>query len=232
MCRHVAWLGAPRTLAELLLEPEHGLLHQSWEPRRQVHGTVNADGWGVGWYSPARPEPARWRSSRPMWAEASLTSVAPHVASGCVLAAVRDATVGMPADESACAPFARGRWLLSHNGVVDRAVLPAGAWPAAESVCDSAVLAAHLLAAPEELAGRIVAAGAADPGARLNVLATDGERLLATAWGDTLSVLRTPDGVALASEPFDDDPAWCDVPDRTLVTVTPDGVELTPLEAP
>ncbi|WP_432496454.1 ergothioneine biosynthesis protein EgtC [Kineococcus auxinigenes] len=232
MCRHVAWLGAPRTLAELLLEPEHGLLRQSWEPRRQAHGTVNADGWGVGWYSPARPEPARWRSSRPVWAEASLASVAPHVASGCVLAAVRSATVGMPGDESACAPFARGRWMLSHNGVVDRAVLPAEAWPAAESVCDSAVLAAHLLAAPEELAERIAAAGAADPAARLNVLATDGERLLATAWGDTLSVLRTPDGVVLASEPFDDDPAWCDVPDRTLVTVTPDGVELTRLEAP
>ncbi|WP_432546626.1 ergothioneine biosynthesis protein EgtC [Kineococcus sp. SYSU DK004] len=232
MCRHLAWLGAPRTLAELLLEPAHGLLHQSWEPRRQAHGTVNADGWGVGWYSPARPEPARWRSPRPVWAEASLTSVAPHVASGCVLAAVRDATVGMPADESACAPFARGRWLLSHNGVVDRAVLPAAAWPAAESVCDSAVLAAHLLADPGELAGRVAAAGAADPTARLNVLATDGERLVATTWGDTLSVLRTPDGVALASEPWDDDPAWTDVPDRTLVTVTPDGVDLTRLEVP
>ncbi|WP_369069907.1 ergothioneine biosynthesis protein EgtC [Kineococcus terrestris] len=232
MCRHLAWLGVPRTLAELLLEPRHGLLHQSWEPRRQAHGTVNADGWGVGWYSPAGPEPARWRSSRPMWAEASLTSVAPHVASGCVLAAVRDATVGMPADESACAPFARGRWLLSHNGVVDRAVLPAGAWADAESVCDSAVLAAHLLAAPQELAGRVAAAGAADPAARLNVLATDGERLVATAWGDTLSVLTTADGVAVASEPWDDDPAWRDVPDRTLVTVTPGGVELTPLEVP
>ncbi|WP_432485941.1 ergothioneine biosynthesis protein EgtC [Kineococcus esterisolvens] len=232
MCRHVAWLGAPRTLAGLLLDPGHGLLHQSWEPRRQAHGTVNADGWGVGWYSPARPEPARWRSSRPMWAEASLTSVAPHVASGCVLAAVRDATVGMPGDESACAPFARGRHLLSHNGVVDRSVLPAEAWPRAESVCDSAVLAAHLLDEPAALGERVAAVGAADPRARLNVLLADGERLLATAWGDTLSVLQAPDGVAVASEPWDDDPAWSDVPDRTLVTVTPDGVDLTPLEIP
>ncbi|NAZ88457.1 ergothioneine biosynthesis protein EgtC [Kineococcus indalonis] len=230
MCRHLAWTGEPRTLAELLLEPEHGLLRQSWAPRRQSHGTVNADGWGVGWYTPARPEPARWRAARPLWAEASLTSVAPHVSSGCVLAAVRSATAGMPGEESACAPFARGRHLLSHNGVVDRSTLPAGAWPLAESVCDSAVLAAHLLAAPDELGERVAAAGAADPGARLNVLLTDGERVLATAWGDTLSVLRTPEGVALASEPFDDDPRWCDVPDRTLVTATPDGVALTPLE--
>ena len=230
MCRHLAWTGEPRTLAGLLLEPEHGLLRQSWAPRRQAHGTVNADGWGVGWYSPARPEPARWRGARPLWAEASLASVAPHVSSGCVLAAVRSATAGMPGDESACAPFTRGRYLLSHNGVVDRSVLPASAWPLAESVCDSAVLAAHLLAAPGELGARVAAVGAADPRARLNVLLTDGERVLATAWGDTLSVLRTPAGVALASEPFDDDPRWCDVPDRTLVTATPTGVELTPLE--
>ena len=28
MCRHLAWLGAPRSLGGLLLEPEHGLLRQ------------------------------------------------------------------------------------------------------------------------------------------------------------------------------------------------------------
>ncbi|PPK94554.1 glutamine amidotransferase [Kineococcus xinjiangensis] len=232
MCRHLAWLGAPRSLAALLLEPEHGLLRQSWQPRRQRHGTVNADGWGVGWWSPAHAEPARWRSPRPLWAEASLLSVAPHVASTCVLAAVRSATEGMPADETACAPFARGRWLLSHNGRVDRAVLPAAAWPAAESVCDSAVLASWLLEDPLDLAGRVRTLGAADPDARLNVLLADGDRLLATTWGDTLSVLATPEGVVLASEPYDDDPRWSDVPDRVLVTVTPDGVALEPLELP
>ena len=71
--------------------------------------------------------------------------------------------------------------------------------------------------------------GAADPGARLNLLAADGTRLLATTWGDTLSALVTDEGTALASEPWDDDPAWCDVPDRHLVEVTPDGLTLTPI---
>ena len=61
-------------------------------------------------------------------------------------------------------------------------------------------------------------------------LVTDGNRLLATTWGDTLSVLTSPDGTALASEPWDDDPGWADVPDRHLVEVTPDGVSLTSLE--
>ena len=85
MCRHTAWLGTPRTLADLLLEQPHGLLQQSWAPRRQSHGTVNADGWGAAWWTPAAPAPARWRSPRPLWSEASLTSVAPHVTAGCVV---------------------------------------------------------------------------------------------------------------------------------------------------
>jgi gamma-glutamyl hercynylcysteine S-oxide hydrolase len=48
VCRHLAWLGVRRSLSELVLEPAHGLLVQSYAPRRQAHGRVNADGWGVG----------------------------------------------------------------------------------------------------------------------------------------------------------------------------------------
>lgn len=229
MCRHVAWLGAERSVADLVLGQPSGLLRQSWAPRHQAHGTVNADGWGVGWWSPASPTPARWRSTRPLWADASLASVAPHVSAGCLIAAVRSASEGMPAEESACAPFASGPWLLSHNGRVDRAALPERAWRAAESVCDSAVLAAWLLEDPDALGQRVAELGAADPSARLNVLLADGEQLIATTWGDTLAVLVTDGGVAVASEPYDEDPRWTAVPDATLVRVSADGVALTPL---
>jgi len=225
MCRHLAWLGRPRSLAELVLEPPSSLLVQSYAPRRQRYGTVNADGWGVGFYVPGRTEPARWRSARPLWGDASFASLAPVLESGCVLAAVRSATVGMPIEESAAAPFTDGRWLLSHNGRVDRAVLPVS--PAAESTVDSALLAALVFERGAGALGETVRdVAAADPAARLNLLATDGTRLLATTWGDTLAVLTTEDGVALASEPWDDDPAWTDVPDRHLVLVTPDGVSM------
>jgi gamma-glutamyl hercynylcysteine S-oxide hydrolase len=225
MCRHLAWLGRPRTLATLVLDPPSSLLVQSYAPRRQRYGTVNADGWGVGFYVPGREQPARWRSARPLWGEASFASVAPAISSGCVLAAVRSATVGMPIEETAVAPFTDGRWLLSHNGRVDRAVLP----PArtAESTVDSALLAALVFErGPDALGATVREVAAADPAARLNLLATDGARLLATTWGDTLSVLTTADGTALASEPWDDAPGWTDVPDRHLVEVTPDGVRL------
>lgn len=231
MCRHLAWLGRPRTLSSLVLEPPSSLLVQSWAPRRQRYGTVNADGWGVGFFVPERAEPARWRSARPLWGDASFASVAPVLRSGCVVAAVRSATVGMPLEESAAAPFTDGRRLLSHNGRVDRAVLPPSR--TAESTADSALLAALVFdRGLDALAATVAEVGAADPAARLNLLAADGSRLVATTWGDTLSVLVTADGTALASEPWDDDPAWRDLPDRHLVEVTPDGLTLTPIGAP
>lgn len=230
MCRHLGWLGAPVSVSSLVLEPPSGLLVQSYAPRRQKHGLLNADGWGVGFYSPDRPDgsPARWRSATPLWSDASFASVAPTLSSSCVLAAVRSATIGMPVESAASAPFTDGRWLLSHNGIVDRAVLPATRQ--AESVVDSAVLAAHLFEqGMDRLAESITRVAAADPGARLNILATDGTRLLATTWGDTLALLRRPDGVVLASEPYDDDPDWQDIPDRHLVEVSADGVVQTEL---
>lgn len=226
MCRHLGWLGDPVSVSSLILEPANGLLVQSYSPRRQKHGLLNADGWGVGFFDGATPR--RWRSASPLWGDASLASVAPALRSGCVVAAVRSATVGMPIEPSASAPFTDGEWLLSHNGVVDRAVLPVSR--SAESTVDSAILAAHIFAEGlDNLADTVRKVGESDPSARLNILVANGSRMLATVWGDTLSVLRRPDGVVLASEPYDDHPDWQDIPDRHLVEVTAAGVEVTAL---
>jgi glutamine amidotransferase len=228
MCRHFAWLGRPRTLAALVLEPPNGLLTQSYRPRRQQHGLLNGDGWGVGFYPPDSGTPARWRSNRPLWSDASFHSVAPTIASGCMLGAVRSATVGMPMDEGACAPFQSGPWLLSHNGIVDRDSL--GPQAGAESMCDAAQLAAYVFARDPADVGKIVTdVGRRDPGARLNLLLTDGKQLLATTWGDTLCTRRTDGGVLIASEPFDDDPGWTDVPDHSLVHVVGEHITITEL---
>jgi glutamine amidotransferase len=229
MCRHVAWLGEPRTLSSLVLEPEHSLLVQSYAPRRQRHGRINADGWGVGFYAEGRERPAQWRASRPIWHDASFASVAPTIATRCAVAAVRSATVGMPIEDSAVAPFTDGRWLLSHNGRIDRSTLPQGL--AAESACDAAMVAAFVFErGPDRVGELVVELGGRDPAARLNLLVANGSRLLATTWGDTLSYLVNEAGVVLASEPYDADPGWVDVPDRHLVDVTADGVSVTSLE--
>lgn len=240
MCRHTAWLGRPALLSELLLAPPHGLLRQSWEPRRQRHGVVNADGFGVGWFSPERAEPARYRRAVPMWGDASFASLAGVVRSGCVLAAVRSATVGGPGGDEACAPFLLpGGVLLSHNGAVPvDAVAPLvtpAAVAAVGSTVDSALVAALV---GERLAAGLEAAltsavreiARTAPGTRLNLLATDGRTVAATAWGDTLVWRYGEGGVVVASEPSDDEPGWVEVPDHSLLCATPDGVAVTPLE--
>ncbi len=229
MCRHLGWLGADVSVSSLVLDPPYGLRVQSYAPRRQKHCLMNADGWGIGFFDGEVPR--RWRSQAPLWGDVSFESVAPALRSHCVVGAVRSATVGMPIETSATAPFTDGRWLLSHNGVVDRAVLPTAT--DAESVCDSAILAATIFARGlDALGDTIVEVAKADPNARLNVLAANGSRLLATAWGDTLCILRRDDGVVLASEPYDNDSDWEDVPDRHLVEVTAAGVRMTPLDSP
>ena len=227
MCRHLGWLGSEVTISSLVLDPPHSLRVQSYAPRRQKHGLMNADGWGVGFFDNGVAR--RWRSATPLWGDLSFASVAPALSSECVVAAVRSASTGMPIEPSASAPFTDGQWLLSHNGLVDRGVLPLSS--KAESTNDSALLAALIFERGLDALGDIVVeVAAADPNARLNILAANGSQLLATTWGDTLSVLRRDDGVVLASEPYDDNPGWQEIPDRHLVVVEDSRVSLIPLK--
>jgi glutamine amidotransferase len=43
-----------------------------------------------------------------------------------------------------------------------------------------------------------------------------------------LSVLRRADGVVLASEPYDDEPGWQEIPDRHLVVVAGNSGPMSP----
>jgi gamma-glutamyl hercynylcysteine S-oxide hydrolase len=247
MCRHTAYLGPPATLRSVLIDPPHGLYRQAWAPRMMRHGTVNADGFGVGWYADGDPAPARYRRAVPIWADESLPDIARVTRSTAVLAAVRNATAGMAAGEQAAAPFASGRWLFSHNGIL--AGWPASAVPVAstagagaatllslEAMVDSAFLWAlalerlragrSLAAALAETIGAVEAAGATG---RFNFLLTDGQSIAATACGDTLWYRRSGGSVVVASEPGDDEPGWTEVPDRQVLTATPSLVSVEPL---
>ncbi|MFC4858992.1 ergothioneine biosynthesis protein EgtC [Actinophytocola glycyrrhizae] len=248
MCRHLAYVGEPVRLADLLLTPPHSLLAQSWSPRdMRGGGTVNADGYGIGWYT-GEPEPVRVRRPAAMWTDAALPGLAGSVITGGVLAAVRSATIGMPVVETACAPFVGGRWLFSHNGLVR-------GWPSAvaalasrlpvtdlllmDAPTDSALLwllvRARLSAgvAPEKAVASVVTEVAeAAPGSRLNLLLTDGSTVVGTAWTHALWVRSLPGAVVVASEPYDEDPGWHEVPDGHLVTATPSNVDIMRLGDP
>src|SRR5262249_37633477 len=159
-------------------------LHQSWAPQdMRGGGTINADGFGVGWYTPGGP--VRYRRDRPLWSDAGFAELARVTVAGAVLAAVRSATVGLPAGEHACAPFASGGWLFSHNGVVtgwpDSVAKVAERLPVAdlltlEAPTDSALLWALVrhrlragLAPVAALADTVAEVAAAAPGSRLNL---------------------------------------------------------------
>lgn len=249
MCRHLAFLGPPLPLGALLVEPANSLFRQSWAPRRQQYGTVNADGFGVGWYAEGDPVPARYRRPGPIWADLSFIDLARVVRSGAVLAAVRDATEAGADGEAAAAPLAAATWLFSHNGAVKgwpgtlaplASTLPPAELLSLEARCDSALvwaLVLHRLRDGDEpgqaLADTVRDVAAAAPGSRLNLLLTDGETITATAWGDTLWYLAGPGRrTVVASEPYDDDPQWREVPDRTLLAATRTDVLLTPLKEP
>ncbi|MFJ2113261.1 ergothioneine biosynthesis protein EgtC [Streptomyces sp. NPDC087850] len=252
MCRHLAYLGPPVTISELILAPEHGLYRQSWAPRRQRYGTVNADGFGVGWYAEDDPVPARYRRQAPIWADLGLTDLARVVRTRALLAAVRDATLPGADGEAAALPFAAGPWLFSHNGSV-------GGWPGTLAPLAASLPAEELLALPARsdsalvwalllhrlrsgtelgsaLAETVFDIAVASPASRLNLLAVDGARIAATAWGDSLWYLTggtpTAGSTVVASEPYDDDPRWREVPDRTLLMATSGDVLLTPLKEP
>ncbi|ALV53582.1 ergothioneine biosynthesis protein EgtC [Streptomyces althioticus] len=249
MCRHLAYVGPAEPLGALLVGPPHGLYRQSWAPRRQRHGTVNADGFGVGWYAEGDPVPARYRRAGPIWADLSFTDLARVVRTEALLAAVRDATLSGADAEAAAAPFASGAWLFSHNGAVPgwpgplaplAAALPAEDLLSLEARNDSAFVWALVLARlragdamGQALADTVAEVAAAAPEARLNLLLTDGAAVAATAWGDTLWYLARPGGgTVVASEPYDDDPRWQEVPDRTLLAASRTDVLLTPLKEP
>ncbi|WTW93810.1 ergothioneine biosynthesis protein EgtC [Streptomycetaceae bacterium NBC_01309] len=243
MCRHLAYLGAETSIHRLVVAPRHGLYEQSWAPRRQRHGTVNADGFGVGWYADGDPVPARYRRAVPIWADPSFADVARVTRTTALLAAVRSATPGTGQGEDAAAPYTDGIHLFSHNGRLDAwpeglgalaATLPPADLLALEARCDSALLWALLrrrLADGEPVgraAAAVVAQAAAHGEGRFNILVTDGRTITATAYGDTLFYAASAGGVVIASEP-DADGDWTEVPDRTLVTATRDAVHLHPI---
>ncbi|ASW55144.1 ergothioneine biosynthesis protein EgtC [Plantactinospora sp. KBS50] len=246
MCRHLCYLGPPVPLAALLFDPPYSLARQSWAPRdMRGGGTINADGFGVGWYPDPAGPPVRYRRATPLWGDATLPELARVTRSPAVLAAVRSATVGMPVVESGAAPFADDGWLFSHNGLVRgwpesvaplAAELPTTDLLTLAAPTDSALLWALLrrrLRAGEPagtaVADTVRAVARAAPGSRLNLLLTDGRTVLATTAGHALSVRPHGGAVLVASEPLDDDPAWRPVPENHLLTATTDDLRVEPM---
>ena len=154
MCRHLGWLGEPVSVASLVLEPAYGLLVQSYAPRRQKHGLMNADGWGVGFFDercrraggaapPRYGVMPRSNRSRPHCAAAALSRRCGRLPSACRSKPARPRR----------SPMGNGCFLTTASSTVPCCL----ASRQAESTCDSALLAALIFARGLDALGETIA---------------------------------------------------------------------------
>ena len=115
MCRWLAYAGPPIHLDTLVLRPEQSLITQSRSAHLGVT-SLNADGFGVGWYG-EKPEPGVYRDILPAWNDENLKSLAEHVKSRLFFGHVRAAT-DTAVTRVNSHPFSHDRWLFMHNGAI------------------------------------------------------------------------------------------------------------------
>lgn len=250
MCRHLAYWGPSVPVADLVVHPPHALIDQCTAAREQTSGTENPDGWGLGWYVEDQPVPYRYRTATPMPLDHDGVEAIDGLEVGRFVAHVRHRSPGSPVEVTGNAPFVEGRWLFAHNGFVadfrdgvDEALRDEMSPARVEALAgqaDSEVLFALILDRIDAGSDPLAAIAAvieplSGPGrdrGRFNLLLTNGDRLWASRWGNSLHlrVDETSGGraVVIASEPFDDRAGWADVPDHTLLRIDADAIELTP----
>ncbi len=246
MCRLAAYLGPPRSLHSLWLAPEHSLERQSYAPREMKTAILNADGFGMTWYTPGDDAPARYRTVLPLWADENVRAMAKHLVSECAVANVRSATLGMPVQLSNVSPFVEGRGSFTHNGFVRdfHPVVARRVRDALDDARDGAIvgntdsehLGAYVMGRlagvdgdpTDAVVGALLelVALAGDRKALLNVIVTDGRWLVAIRHavnGEAPTLYRRArgDAVEIVSEPLDAD-GWSEVATGTVVTIGPD----------
>ncbi len=237
MCRIAAYQGKPCPLHDFLLAPEHSLHDQSWRPRELVSATVNADGWGVGWFAPDG-KPALYRHTLPIWSDTNVPGLARSLTSGTWLGNVRSATPGLGTDMINTQPFAGDGLVYTHNGFIDdfarslrrrlRATLSEAVEADVQGNTDSEYLFAMIRQemldqASGTLADALAAvvrrvqqwlADSPDIRALLAIVVSDGRQMAgvrAAANAEAPSLYFNPgwqDGAVIASEAFDDHDDW------------------------
>jgi predicted glutamine amidotransferase len=114
----VLYLGTEISISSLVTEPTHSIIHQSYNSK-EGEEPLNGDGFGLAWYAPDMPdEPALFKDVTPAWNNMNLLSLARVTKSGCILAHVRAATLGLPVIQLNCHPFTKGALSFMHNGKI------------------------------------------------------------------------------------------------------------------
>lgn len=151
MCRLLAYVGPSMPLHQLIIEPPHSLMAQSYAPKEMEVALLNADGFGLGWYAPDRQrEPFVYRNTIPIWNDINLPQLCRYIRSGHVLGYVRSATPGLAVDLHNCQPFKQDHFCFIHNGFIEnfRQTLYR---PIRERLCDRSYHSIHGLTDSEHI---------------------------------------------------------------------------------
>jgi predicted glutamine amidotransferase len=239
-----------------LVRAPNSLLVQS---RRDLSGFEHADGWGIAAYNGADLQVQRRASAA--HDGHYFCAAAERVEATTVLAHVRRATVGRIGLANTH-PFVHGPFALVHNGTVPYFAdirprlldaMTSDHRAAIQGRTDSEHLLHLILSIHAELGGSLFASLEAalrrvialcreigqEPHLGLNVLLTDGTRMVGSRWRRTLHFLeqngtgpfpgKHPEGatdrdyraLVIASEPTNGS-AWPEIPERSVFEVTPD----------
>jgi len=251
VCRFAAYLGPPIRLERFLLEPPHSLLKQSWQAREMRGATVNADGFGIGWYD-AEQRPRAYRNPFPIWADPNLPALGASLERPLWAAGVRSATDSFSGGHANTQPFVDDELIFLHNGYLAgfadgvRPYIRRWLRPEFEAAIHGNTDSEYLFAALRQLYwengdGTLeqalprlceqLADWAPEQPHLLNLAVADGRRLYALRHayrGECPSLYFTadddafPNGQLLASEPLTETGLWQPVPPHHLLVLDPD----------
>ncbi|NIP58465.1 MAG: hypothetical protein GWM92_08795 [Gemmatimonadetes bacterium] len=254
MCRFVAYAGPERSARALVFGGTHPLVEQSWAPRELLYGSVNADGYGVGWYDDGRP--VRIARPEPVWYDPELERLLETVRGSLVVASLRNATPGIPLGPEAIAPLVREGHLFVFNGYIQEFgprylrrfldTVPDDLFGTLRSVSDTETLFLMALAhvrrgadpgeALEAVVREVREAVGDELEAQLNLLLADERGVAVTRASsveetNSLYLARDPSlargGIVVASEALDEEPVWTPVEPQSLVMAHVDGTVRT-----
>jgi glutamine amidotransferase len=238
MCRWIAYRGETVPLEQYVTAPAHSLVVQSLRALESTAST-NGDGFGMGWYG-EHPEPGLYREVRPAWSDENLRYLCRHIKSHLYFAHVR-ASTGTPITRPNCHPFACGRWLFMHNGLIGNwsrlrrkveALIPDELYGSRIGTTDSEAVFLAILGAGAEkdpvgatertLAKLTAMLGPNEP-LRFTAALSNGRDLYAFRYAandnaNTLYYREAGDSVVIVSEPLDTERAnWKPVPPGSVI---------------
>jgi predicted glutamine amidotransferase len=255
MCRWIAYRGETVPLEQYVTAPAHSLVVQSLKALESTAST-NGDGFGMGWYG-EHPEPGLYREVRPAWSDENLRYLCRHIRSHLYFAHVR-ASTGTPITRPNCHPFACGRWMFMHNGLVGNwsrlrrrveALIPDDVYGSRVGTTDSeavflAIIGAGVaddpVGATEQVLTRLtdMVSGEHPEPLRFTSALTNGRDLYAFRYSandkaNTLYYRQSGGNIVVVSEPLDSDRShWKPVPpNHAVIAQAGKPVELRPFLA-